>query len=252
MLRGIYTSVSSMLTLEQKQKVTSNNIANSNTTGYKKEQLLTKTFNEVMVSNKDNYKNGVGRKQELGTMSFGVRVDETITNHEQGGLNETSKNTDIALQGNGFFVVKDIEGNQYYTRDGSFKINNEGYLITQNGYAVIGSNGEHLYVGDSNFSVSPYGEITVDGTVQGKFNIVDFVDYESIDKVGNNMYAGGTPIPANTNTLFKQGYLEGSNVNIVDETINMMTNLKEFEANQKIIQTLDELTGRAASEIGRI
>ena len=252
MLRGIYTSVSSMLTLEQKQNVTSNNIANANTNGYKKEQLLSKSFEEVMVSNKDNYKNGKNYKQELGTMSFGVRVDETVTNHEQGGLKETNKSTDFALEGKGFFVVSDIEGNQYYTRDGAFKVNEDGLLITQTGYAVVGNNGEPINVGDSEFKVSPYGEIVVDGQIQNKFALVDFVDYETIDKVGNNLYAGGNPLPVSNNTLIKQGYIENSNIDITSETIDMMSTLKEFEANQKVIQTLDELLGRAASEIGRI
>ena len=133
MLRGLYTSVSSMLTLQSRQSIITNNLANINTTGYKEETLVGKSFDEVMLSNNDNYKAGESNKQILGSMSFGVRTDDTYTDYSQGTNVSTDNNMDFAIEGNGFFEVEDEQNNKYYTRNGDFSVDAQGYLITSSG-----------------------------------------------------------------------------------------------------------------------
>ena len=142
MLRGMYTSISAMVNLQSSQTVITNNIANVNTTGFKEERLMSKTFDDVLISNNDRYSNGVGHYQELGTLNFGVKIDEIKTNYNQGSLVETENQTDFAINGKGFFTVRDNEGNLFYTRDGAFKVNRDGYLVTSSGYSVLNSNNQ--------------------------------------------------------------------------------------------------------------
>lgn len=256
MIRGLYTSVSSMITLEQKQSVTTNNIANINTYGYKSEKLLSKSFDEMLLQNNDNYKDGVSGKTELGGLSFGVSIDETVTDFSQGILKETNKNADIGIQGSGFFSVRSPEGNISYTRDGSFRIDNQGNLTTNTGYYVLGrnlntGNTEPINIGQGNLAVSPNNIISVDGVNKYSFNIVDFDDYSNLKKQGDNIYSGENGRLVD-NVFVKQGFIETSNIDITTELSNMMTFVREYEANQKVIQTIDSTLQKIANEIGAV
>lgn len=256
MLRGIYSSVSSMITLQERQSVITNNLANVNTTGYKEETLISKSFDEMILSNKDNYINGTPTKQILGGVSFGVKIDDTITSLKQGTHISTENNTDFAINGDGFFQVEDINGEQFYTRDGSFKIDSQGYLVTNGGYFVMGINNqtnsnERIYVGNSKISVTPGNNINLDGENLYSFNVVNFENEKDLIKVGNNVYSGENPINAD-NFDINQGYLEGSNVDYIDMTAQLMETVKEFEANQKVIQTIDSILSKIANEIGSV
>ena len=256
MLRGMYSSVSAMITLQEKQSVITNNLANINTSGYKEETLLSKSFDEVILSNNDNYKNGVANKQIIGGLSFGVSIDDTVTNHKQGVHISTNNNSDFALDGKGFFQVQDTNGKKLFTRDGSFKVNSQGYLVTNAGYNVMGMNKitgniEPINIGNDKISVTPNNNINVNGVDKYSFNIVDFDNYDTLKKVGDNLYSGENPVQAN-NFYVKQGYVEGSNVNEINMTTSLMENVKEFEANQKVIQTIDSTLSKIANEIGTV
>lgn len=256
MLRGMYSSVSSMITLQARQGVITNNLANINTTGYKAETLVGKSFDEVMLYNKDDYKNGVPHVNELGTLSFGVRIDDTITSHKQGTLISTENNTDFAIVGNGFFQVVDDNNNTFYTRDGSFKVNSQGYLVTNSGHYVTGINNqtgntERIYVGSDLINITPDNNIVINGENRYKFNVVDFENYDNLTKHGNNLYTGDGGFSSNNYTI-KQKYLEGSNLDYINEIALMMETVKEFEANQKVIQTIDSTLSQIANEIGSV
>lgn len=256
MLRGMYSSVSSMITLQARQGVITNNLANINTTGYKAETLVGKSFDEIMLYNKDDYKNGVPRVNELGALSFGVRIDDTITSHKQGTLISTENNTDFAIVGNGFFQVLDNNNNAFYTRDGSFKVNQQGYLVTNSGHYVTGINNqtgnpERIYVGSSLINITPDNNIMINGESRYKFNIMDFENYDGLIKYGNNLYTCDGGFNSN-NYSIKQKYLEGSNLDYINEMALMMETVKEFEANQKIIQTIDSTLSQIANEIGTV
>lgn len=256
MLRGIYSSVSSMINLQERQSIITNNLANIGTTGYKEESLISKSFDDVILSNHDNYKNGKAHKQTLGSVSFGVRIDDTITNHKQGVHTPTNKNTDFALDGKGFFTVQDFNGKDFYTRDGSFKVNSQGYLVTNAGYYVMGNNkltgnNEPIYVGNSKLLADANNQIYIDDVKKYSFNIVDFSDYNKINKSGDNLYSGNNPTKVNT-TRINQGFVEASNVDPINTTALLMETVKEFEANQKIIQTMDSTLNKIANEIGTV
>lgn len=251
MLRGMYTSISAMINLQSSQTVITNNIANVNTTGYKSETLVSKTFDDVLISNNDKYVNGKGTKQELGVLNLGVQIDEVATNYSQGTLVESDNETDFALNGNGFFTVRDDEGNTYYTRDGAFNINSEGYLVNSSGYEVLNTNNQPIYVGNSKITVDRNNNVILDSGESHKFNIVDFDDYDSLNKVGQNLYTGDGAVATNNYEL-KSGYKESSNVDIIDATSALMSNLRAFEANQKVVQTMDSILSKIASEIGRV
>lgn len=256
MLRGIYTSVSSMLNLQERQSVLTNNMANLKTNGYKEDKLISKSFDEMTLSNNDNYKNGVPTKQVLGGLSFGTKIDEVSTNFKQGTFVETENNSDFALNGSGFFQVRDYGGNVFYSRDGSFKVNSQGDLVTNGGHNVMGINNatgslEPINVGNGKMTITPSNELVVEGGNSYKFSIVDFNDYKKLKKVGDNLYSGANPVNTNKYSV-KQGYVEGSNVDYISAMAEGMETIKEFEANQKVIQTIDSTLKQIANEIGSV
>lgn len=260
MLRGVYSAASAMLQLQAKQALTTNNLANSNTTGYKSEVMVEKPFPEHMISNRDKYINGVGKKQNIGTLSFGVKMDDTITIHKQGDLIETGSETSFAILGDGFFSITDSNGNTAYTRDGVFKISSDGYLLTSAGYLVQGINTrtgalEPINVGvENDISMDAGGNLTINGQASYRFNIVQPNNYDNFQLENDNLYYGGdgvTAVNAANYTIY-QRYKEGSNIDIVQETTNLMTNLRAFQANQDVLTTLDSTMNIVANDIGRI
>lgn len=260
MLRGLYSSVSAMLQLQAKQSITTNNIANVNTTGYKSEVMVEKPFPEYMLTNKDSYINGKAKKQDIGTLSFGVKMDDIITNHTQGQLIEDGKDTTFAILGDGFFTVTDREGNTAYTRDGVFKVSTEGYLMTSAGHFVQGINTrtgalEPINVGvENSIVIDSYNNILINDVISYRFNIVEPNNYDTFNLEADNLYYGGDGVTALTNTDYsiKQGFKEGSNIDIVTETANLMTTLRAFQANQSVVSAIDTTLNLAANEIGRI
>lgn len=258
MLRSLYTSVSSLITLENKQNVISNNMANANTNGFKADTLSTKSFDEVYISNRDRVVGGRNVRNTIGSLSLGARIDGVDTHFTQGILKETSKATDFAIDGRGFFVVQrntEAGKENVYTRDGSFKVGTDGTLVTSNGDKVLGrnqSNGaiEPIFVGNSQFTVND-NVIQVEGFDNYEMLTADFEDYKSLEKVGDNYYSGDNPI-MNTQVAIKQGFMETSNVSLTDEMVNMMTTLRSFETSQSVVKMLDGTLAKAASEIGRV
>lgn len=259
MIRSLYTSVSSLITLENKQNVITNNMANANTNGFKSDNLTTKSFDDVYIANKDKLVGSRNVKNRIGSISLGSEIDEVNTHFTQGVLKDTGNATDFAIEGRGFFVVQRGEGNNgenLYTRDGNFKVGIDGTLITSNGDKVLGRNittgaVEPVFVGNRNFTMDNQNVITVEGFDSYKLQTADFDDYKELKKVGDNYYSGENPI-TNNNVFARQGYIEGSNVNLTDEMVNMMTVMRNFETSQKVIQMLDDTLSKAANDIGSV
>lgn len=252
MIRSLYTAASSMITTQQRQNVIGNNLVNASTIGYKSEKLIAKTFDDFEVVNYDRYINGKPIRQDLGNINLGLGIDETVTNFEQGNIVPTDSKLDVAIQGQGYFTVEDTQGNRYYTRDGNFRVDSQGYLTTNQGYYVLGQNTgtnnlERISVGNQSVDISPDNRIFLNGQQSYKFNIVNFNE-KDLGKVGDNLYSGKNP--TNINSTIIQGALENSNVNVIAETNEMMMYSREYEANQKIIQTIDSTLEKIANEIG--
>jgi flagellar basal-body rod protein FlgF len=262
MIRGLYTAVSGLVTQEAKQQVITNNLANANTVGFKKDDLAIKAFDEVLIENYDKLVGGKNVRNVIGSLSYGSAIDETKTFFTQGMLQQTEKTTDFAVDGRGFFSVArtDLNGNSetFYTRDGHFHVDIRGYLVNDSGDKVLGRNNnsgavEPIYIGKAQMLLDGDNNLLLDGNATYKFSTVDFPDYNenypSLKKAGDNLYSGENPVD-NPNIAVKQNTLEKSNVNIINEMVNMMTVMRSFESNQKIIQSMDETLGKAVNEVG--
>lgn len=251
MLRGLYTASSGMVTETKIMDVLSNNLANINTTGYKKDIVMTYAFPDyVFVKNGgDNIPPG----GQIGKMDYGLLIDTLYTNFQEGALSETKGKLDFSIDGNGFFVV-DTPNGQRFTRDGSFVMSKDGYLVTQEGYYVEGHNGP-IKLSEGNVSVDESGNIINNGQYVDKLNILDFNNYNGLRKEGDNLFYIDTT--SNTQVIpatgrIKQGYLEGSNVNPVNEMVNMISVMRAYESNQKVVMSYDETLGKAVNEVGKV
>ncbi|MCY6959622.1 flagellar hook-basal body complex protein [Clostridium brassicae] len=256
MIRSIYTAVSGLITQEAKQDTISNNLANANTIGYKKDNLIAKKFEDVMIQNYDKIQNGKNVRNEIGTLSMGSKIDGTYTLFQQGVITGTDKDTDFAINGRGFFTVtRGTTGNRLYTRDGQFHIDNSGYLANSSGDRVLGrnirnGNVEPIYVGNGEMKSDDGGNININGAPSYKLYIADFQDYSSLKKMEDNLFQGENPTEINARVF--QNSLEKSNVNIMAEMSDMMMTMRSFESSQKVIQSLDETLGKTVNEVGRV
>ncbi|WP_297439442.1 flagellar hook-basal body complex protein [uncultured Clostridium sp.] len=251
MIRSLYTAVSGMVSLEAQQTAITSNLANINTKGYKTEEVNLKSFEEVMLQNKDN-KNG--EKRDIGGISLGVAIDGTYVRGKQGIFNITDNTTDFAIDGEGYFVVN-RNGEDFYTRDGKFRASTNGYLINGSGDSVMGENIqtgqlEPIYVGTDNFVMNSNNELSVNGE-NATYKLATATFEEPVIKYGDGLYKGEDP-DLDAKVYIAQGTLEDSNVNLVNEMANMLSVMRAFESNQKVIQTIDESLGKAASEIGSV
>ncbi len=251
MIRSMYIAGTGMLVQRKKMDVVVNNIVNAETTGYKSDRLLSRSFNDMMID-RINDPSVLNYSTEIGPLNTGVHIDEVLTGFAQGDLEDTGKATDLALQGDGFFVVSTPAGNRY-TRDGNFSVSSQGYLVNSDGYPVVGSRGM-VYVGNGGFSVDAKGNVTVGNNTVNQLQIVSFADVNSLRKIGNNLYMnyGGSAIIPAGGTTVKQGSLEGSNVDLADQMVEMLQISRSYEANQRIVQMLDETLGKAVNDVGKV
>lgn len=257
MVRGLYTAYTGMLNQQKKMDTLSNNLANADTTGYKKEGVTAKTF-ETQLAIKVKDGSNAYIDQQIGKLNLGVKIGENYTDYSQGSYRYTGNTYDLALGGDGFFNISFInkagEQSVKYTRDGNFTIDNEGALRTQDGDYVLGESGE-IYIPTNavDVSINKLGEIYADGEYIDTIKITDFEDYNYLKKYGENMYdaVDGATEKEPTATI-DQGYLEQSNINVVTEMVNMISLSRTYEANQKLIQTMDDALDKSANQIGKV
>lgn len=265
MLRGIYSAASGMIHTQAKQDAAANNIANSGTAGYKQDKVVAEPFPEVMLQNKDKTVFGVPRTQKLGTMTFGVKEGEVYTDFSQGIIQQTGSDLDFAIEGRGFFAVQHFDGindSVRYTRDGGFKLDGEGRIVTSDGDYVMGMDMETgsigpMEVGGGKVTVDNQGVVSVDSVEKHRIQLYDFEDYNGLAKIGGNMYQV-TDDSVRAEELepgqygIKQGQIEQSNVDMASEMVSMITNLRSYQANQRVIQSIDETLAKAVNEVGSI
>jgi flagellar basal-body rod protein FlgG len=238
---------------QTRMTVTSNNLANVSTTGYKKsrgvfEDLIYQNVRQVGASTSQDTQAPTG--MSLGT---GVRVVATEKQYTQGSLNNTGNSLDLAVQGRGFFQILLPDGTLAYTRDGTFQLNSQGQMVTSSGYTLqpgitIPSGAQSISIGtDGIVSVSVSGQSTP--TQVGTLQLTDFVNPAGLQPRGENMLLEsaasgtaqtGTPGLNGLGTL-AQGSLEGSNVNVVEELVSMIETQRAYEMNSKAIATADKM-----------
>lgn len=251
MLRGLYTAATGMATQRSRMDVVTNNIVNAQTTGFKKDDVMSASFKKVMLNELED-PDVLRTVNEVGPYSFGTHVDKVYTNFSDGSPEQTDRSCDLAISGNGLFAVQTPQGERY-TRSGNFEVDTDGYLTTPDGNYVLGNKGR-IKVGSENFSVDSQGNVSVGGSQTDTLRVVGFADTNSLRKQGDNLYYayGGAAPAAATGYKVLQGYKESSNVDIADEMVNMMTVYRAYEANQKVLSMTDETLGLAANNLGRL
>ncbi|HEX3077900.1 MAG TPA: flagellar hook-basal body protein [Lachnospiraceae bacterium] len=257
MIRGLYTAYTGMINEQKRLDTISNNLANAATIGYKKENVTNSAFDEQLTI-KINDSSEAYSDRPIGAMSQGVRIGEFYTDYSQGSLRETGNTYDLAIEGDGFFAIKvtDANGNESikYTRDGSFKITQDGHVVDAYGNRLQGEGGD-LQVPPSAEAVTIGldGTVTADGTAIDKVKLVDFEDYDYMEKFADNLYNAVDGATAKESTgLIRQGFTEQSNVNVVSEMVNLITITRAYEAGQKIIKTNDQLLDQTVNSVGKV
>lgn len=258
MNRALYTSAIGMMTQMKNMDVITNNIANVDTTGFKKEETVVQTFSEEMfkiMNDKKEYYALTKFDDNIGDMALGNYVSLVHTDFAQGSLRTTNNPYDFALEGSGFFCIstQDNNGNEVerYTRDGTFTLNQDGVLITKSGYPVLGENGP-ITLDSVNIKVNEHGELYSEGEFIDKLKIVDFENLESLRKYGENLYdAIDESVQIESNAVVLQEITENSNVNTVSEMVKMISVSRVYEMGQKLVQTQDSILGKAVNDIAR-
>ena len=270
MIRGWYTAASGMNAEQKRLDAISNNLANVDTTSYKRDVTVSKNFPELLLrrmSDDGVYKNPFGSCDAapiIGKLGLGVELNEVFTDFEQGSLKQTSSRSDMALEGQGFFVVETPAGERY-TRNGNFIIGVEGYLLTKEGYPVLGEGGR-IFLQDMEFTVNKDGEIyarpmgddEATSTLVDRLRLVTFENPRYITKQGSSLYkdtpVSGPAVAAEgpERPVVTQGFVEASNVNVVNEMVRMIEINRAYEAGQKTVQSEDAMVSRLWNEVVRI
>jgi flagellar basal-body rod protein FlgG len=256
MIRALWTSASGMEAQQMNLDVIANNLANVNTSGFKKSSIQ---FQEMMY---DTSKFSGASTTDASTTPTGVQVGygakpvATERNFTQGILQQTGNTYDVAIQGQGFYKITMPDGTSAYSRDGSFLVNSDGQLVTNQGYLVAGVG--QISPQATNVAIGSDG--TISATVNGAavkispITISNFPNPEGLNSLGNNLYTqteasgnavdGQTPGQNGMGTL-SQGYIETSNVQVVEEMVNMIQAQRAYEINSKCIQASDDMMGMA-------
>ncbi|MEW8973742.1 MAG: flagellar hook-basal body protein [Tissierellaceae bacterium] len=251
MIRSVFTVNRNMNVLQKKLENTGANMSNINTPGYKFQDIVQSTLESRNIVNHMG-SNDLNKRQELGSLTFGNQIDEVYSVFQQGNQSDTGRNMDFAIVDNGFFAIQMDNGEIGFTRNGNFKLDSDNRLVTMEGYPVLGvddfGNVVDIYAYDNHMDVNVKGDIVGQDT---RFYIVDFEDYSQLNPVGDTIFTsegGNYPV---MDTNIRQGFLEMSNVNIIDEMVKMIEISREFEANQKLLHAADETLSKAVNEIGR-
>ncbi len=261
MLRGLYTSASGMLTQQRTQEMRANNMANVDTSGHKRDMAVKRDFPSMFLRRINDterlgpYGPEMDFRPYIGELGAGVVLEETVKDFSQGTLKETGNSLDLALDGQGFFTVEGPEDAIFFTRSGALTLNQDGTLVTQQGHPVLGDEGEDIQLsGEGEVTVTEDGDIYEGGEYLATLGLVDFDNPQGLSRVGENLLEetdeSGEPI-APEGLGVRQGYVEGSNVNIVDEMTGMINALRAYETNQRAIHAHDETLDRSVNETGR-
>ena len=280
MNRALYTGALSMIARSIETEVISNNLANLNTVGFKKDTTVYMDFPSMMLhrlgdNTLETPFGSVDLAPRIGRVGTGVQVDDIPTMHrESASYIQSGKEFDMALEGvpgvktsYGFFEVQTPQGKRF-TRAGNFTVNSEGFLVTQGGSFVMGEKGP-IQLQANNFKFEPDGTIFTNPNYEGegvnmwddkgeldKIRIVAFKNAGELEKEGYVMFnqteGSGPPESILFGVQLRTGMLEASNVNPVIEMVNLIKSQRSYEASAKVIQTADTLLGQAVNDVGRV
>lgn len=260
MIKGLYTAASGMMAQQVATDNMADNLANISTAGFKKRNAIFGAFPEMLLQKVQD-----GKQTEIGSLATGVQLQGTAINYAQGSLRQTGNPLDVAIQGQGFLQVQLDNGDTAYTRNGNLSIGPNGTLITSEGLEVQGQGGGAISIPADAGAIT----ITQTGAVQvqttgvaapqevGQLSVVQFENPDDLEKLGTSLYtlspnSQQQPIEATLGqgTTLEQGFLEGSNTNVVSELIQSITGTRLYETLQKNIQIHNQTLGKLVSEVG--
>ncbi|MFH5187595.1 flagellar hook-basal body protein [Paenibacillus sp. TAB 01] len=295
MLRGLYTAASGMISQQRKHDIVTNNIANINTPGFKQGDAINRSFPEMLISRIRD-----GQVDSVGRLNTGVMAEENVSVHTQGDIQETHNPFDFALISNiqvpgaqfdesgkyvdangqrinqpqALFTVQNPNGEQRYSLNGKFSVDDAGTLITTDGYQVLGADNQPIVLRDpatqepiTNFRITNYGQFTdADGNaIQNANNqpvqllLSRIEDPNQLVREGNGLYrlnegqeGLARPVNPQDQVEVRQGFIERSNVDPAQSMVDMMTAVRAYEANQKVVQFYDKSMDKAVNEVGRV
>ncbi|MDO7906534.1 flagellar hook-basal body protein [Paenibacillus sp. JX-17] len=294
MLRGLYTAAAGMITQQRRHDTDTQNVANINTPGYKQVNSVQRSFPETLISMMGGNPDSPDRR--IGKLNTGVFAEESLSTYLGGTVNETGQNTDFALVSDlrvtdpatgqpmafdesgkyvspdgqvtykpeAFFTVQDEEGNIRYTKDGHFRVDGAGQLLSSLGDRVVDNTGNPITLtgGVSALKVNEQGQLVnaLTGTPTGVnlgISVIDRPNQLVRQGEGNFMLdetdgAAARYMQAGDSVQIRQGYLEGSNVDTAQTMVDMTAALRAYEANQKVIQFYDKSLDKAVNEVGRV
>ena len=256
MMNSLWIAKTGMTAQQTQLDVISHNLANVSTTGFKRNNAV---FEDLIYQNLRQVGANTTEQNQLPTglhLGLGVRTVATSRNFTQGSLQETKNSLDVAINGNGFFELTMPDGTIGYTRDGSFQVDAQGRVVTSSGLPV--ANGITVPQGATSISISADGVVSaiVAGNTQpqqlGSLAMSSFINPAGLEPVGQNLFkesaASGQPQQGTPGTnglgFIKQGFLESSNINVVEELVNMIQTQRAYEMNSKAIQTSDQMLAK--------
>jgi len=259
MQQAMYTALFGALTQDYRMNIITNNLANVNTVGFKKDKL---SFRDVFKHYVSDYVNPnetledkiLWPKPKL----YGqTRIGLSIIDFGQGPLRYTGNKLDLAIEGEGFFRVRTPDGQIAYTRNGRFQRDHRtGYIVTGQGFVLLGKGGPIKLPENANVEVTEKGQVVVRGEVVGDISLVSFKNLNGLEKVGQQLFRikpdlKMSEMPAEKAWL-KQGYLEDSNVQIVEEMVRMIGTMRGFESLEKIMVSSQEEDQKVIREVGTV
>jgi len=241
---GMYSALSGNLMAMKRMDVISNNLANVNTPGYKKDKMLF----ESMLAGSAN----PPAVPQGSTADPILLKDNVIIDYSPGNVSQTGNNLDLAIDGDGFFVVSTPDG-PAYSRQGNFRLSSDGTLVNADGFPVMGQGGA-IHIQGSKVDIDAQGVVSVDGNPVGTISVMDFPRPYNLTKSAGALFTPADPnmTPQAATAGVRQGQLEGSNVETISEMVQMIETSRYYEACAKVIKGFDDMTAKATNDMGRL
>lgn len=249
MIRSFFTATSGVITENKNLSVRSNNIANTNTAGFKKDTPINSTFAGMLLTRLSNEDPGT-----IGDADFMNIAQTPFTDHTQGGFDDTERIFDCAILGDGYFSVQTEGGQTYLTRNGEFYLSADGYLCHVRGGYVLDDNNAPINIGEvgDQFSVSSSGDIIANGEILTRIGVTNVNDLNTLMKIDEGFFTRPDDAYINEAPRIKSKTLEHSNVNITQEMADVIASSRHFQACSQVMKMVDEMTQQTVTEIAKM